>query len=305
MGVNIQKNTVMKKYNSFKGIRSHDISEYRGLEKEVKFTPYFSNDINPLKVSCFGITNPDKDYFIARNPSPCYIIEYVVSGTGYIEINNQREKLSAGDAYIIHQGDFCKYYADKRDPYKKYWINFATLPFFEEMLRAYDISDRVIKGIDLGSYFDEIFKLESVTSNNDDLYIPISKIIFCMMMDIAQHKKNAIPAIGYDLASSVKAILDCSVNQQITMDDIAREVYRSKNEVIRQFKRRYGITPYAYLIDIRVRRAKNILQNTSSTLAEIAEYLCFSSEYHFSNCFKKRVGESPREFRRKAREPSS
>lgn len=295
----------MKKYNSFKEIRSQDISEYSGLEKEVRFTPYFSNDITPLKISCFGITNPDKNYYIARNPSPCYIIEYVVSGIGYLEIRGQREKLSAGDAYIIHQGDFCKYYADKKEPYKKYWINFAILPFFEEMLRAYDICDRVIKGIDLSGYFDEIFKLESVADNNDDLYIPISKILFCMMMDIAGHKKNKMLAQGYDLASSVKAILDCSVNRHITMDDIAKEVYRSKNEIIRQFKRRYGITPYAYLIDIRVRRAKNILQNTSSTLAEIAEYLCFSSEYHFSNCFKKRVGESPREFRHKARVASS
>jgi len=287
----------MKKYKSFDKIRREDISEYKGLEREVKFTPYSSNDMNPLKVSCFGITNPDSDYYIARNPSPCYIVEYIVSGTGYLEIEGRVEKLGASDAYIIHQGDFCKYYADKKDPYRKYWINFATLPFFEEMLRAYDITDRVIRGIDLSAYFDEIFKLEQVADNNDELYIPISKLLLSMMMDIALHKKRGLCGRGSDLASSVKAILDRSVNVHITIDDIAKTVWRSKNEVIRQFKRRYGITPYAYLLEIRVRRAKNILQNTASTLAEIAEYLCFSSEYHFSNCFKKQTGVSPREWR--------
>ena len=287
----------MKKYKSYEEIRRQDISVHRGLDNEVKFTPHLSRDMNPLKVSCFGITNPDKDYYIERRPSPCYILEYIVSGVGYLEMNGSKERLCAGDAYIIHQGDFCKYYADKKEPYKKYWINFAVLPFFEEILRAYDISDRVIRGIDLGGYFEQIFKLEEFSDSNDELYIPVSKIIFSVMMDIAQHKRSGLLTKGQDLASSVKSILDRSVNTHITMDDIAKSVYRSKNEVIRQFKSRYGITPYAYLVDVRIRRAKNILQNTKVTLSELAEYLCFSSEYHFSNCFKNRTGVSPRDFR--------
>lgn len=288
----------MKKYKSFEDIRRQDISEYRGLDKEMKFTPNRSCNMNPLEVSCFGITNPNKDYYVERSPSPCYIIEYIVSGVGYLEINGSKERLTEGDAYMIHQGDFCKYYSDKKEPYKKYWINFAVFPFFEEMLRAYDISDRVIREIDLSGYFEEIFKLEALSDSNDELCIPISKIIFSMIMDIASHKRSGILSDGHDLASSVKALLDRSVNVHITMDDVARSVYRSKNEVIRQFKNRYGVTPYAYLIEARIRRAKNILQNTRVTLSELAEYLCFSSEYHFSHCFKNHTGVSPRDFRR-------
>ena len=289
----------MKKYNEFTSIRKQDIQEFRGLDNEVSFAPYQEIEITPLKITRFGITHPDKNYYIKRDSSPCFIIEYIVSGVGYLEINGEKHRLEASDAYIIHPGDCCEYYSDEQQPYKKYWINFDCKLFFNELLNAYDINDRVIKEIDLLHYFEELFKLEDFSELNDELYIPVSKIILSMLMDIASHKKKYTRNINGDIAYRVKVELNKSITTDISIDDIAKKFYRSKNDIIRNFKKRYGVTPYAYLIDARIRRSKNILLNTKNTLAEIADKLCFSSEYHFSNCFKKRVGVSPREFRRR------
>ena len=99
----------MKKYKNFDLIRKQEISEFRGLESEVSFAPQRAVKNLPLRISKFGITNPNPSYFIKRDPSPCFIIEYIVSGHGYLEINDERYKLNPGDAYIIHPGDFCTY----------------------------------------------------------------------------------------------------------------------------------------------------------------------------------------------------
>jgi len=293
----------MKKYSDFKSIKKVDIEEFSGLENEVFFAPWHETEITPIRLMRFGITYPNKDYYIKRAPSPCFIIEYIVSGSGYLEINGEKHTLKAGDAYIIHQGDFCEYYADKENPYTKYWINLECMYFFTEVLRLYDINDRLIRGIDLSGHFEEIFKLEELSDRNDEIYIPLSKIVFGMLMDIALHKKQYGKSIKNELAYLVKNELDKSVGAYITVDDIAKKLYHSKNDVIRQFKKQYNMTPYAYLIEQRILRAKNILVNTDKSLAQIANYLCFSSEYHFSNCFKKKVGVSPREYRKCSKKP--
>ena len=289
----------MKKYKNFNRIRKQDISEFHGLENEVSFTPQKALEVRPLIVSKLGVTYPDKDYYIKREPSPCFIIEYVVSGNGYLEINDEKYKLYPGDSYIIHPGDFCTYYADESNPYQKYWINFSYEFFFTEMLKAYGINDRVMRNTDLSGFFEELFKLEEKYDSNDELCIPISRLIFNAMMDIASHNENDATSSNRDLAYKVRILLNKAISTHITVDDIAKKLYRSKNDITRQFKKKYGTTPHNYLIGIRITRAKNLLVNSKKTLAEIANYLCFSSEFHFSNTFKKKVGVSPRDFKNK------
>lgn len=296
---NIQKrNIIMKKYKDFNRIRKQEISEFHGLENEVTFSPYKAVKMRPMRLSKFGITYPNPSYYIKREPAPCFIIEYIVSGRGYLEINDEKYKLNPGDAYIIHPGDFCTYYADKNEPYKKYWINFSADFFFTEMLKAYGIEDRVFRGLDLSGFFESLFKLEDVSDTNDELFIPASKLVFSAMMDIALHKENDTVATGYDLAYKVRNMLYKSISTRITIDDIAKKLYRSKNDINRQFKKQYNTTPHNFLVELRITKAKNMLVNSRKTIAEIANLLCFSSEFHFSNTFKKKVGISPSEFRR-------
>jgi len=291
----------MKKYKNFDSINKNDIHIFRGLENEVSFSPAPEADFVPLRVTKLGITYPNKEYYIRREPSPCFIIEYIVSGCGYLEINGEKHKLKSGDAYIIHPGDFCTYYADAIDPYKKYWINFSSGFFFTELLKAYDINDRVIREMDLSEFFDKLFGLEEIYETNDEICVPASEVIFSLLMKIAKHKKNDITSVKRDLAHQVRFLLNRSVSSSITIEDISKKLYRSKNDIIRQFKKKYNITPYNYLIELRIGRAKNLLVNSDKTLAEIANKLCFSSEYHFSNTFKKKTGTSPSEFRKNNR----
>ena len=167
------------------------------------------------------------------------------------------------------------------------------------MLKAYKIDDRVFRGMDLSGFFDEIFKLEEKYLSNDEMCIPASKLLFGVMMDIALYKENDVSAANRDLAYNVRKLLLKSVSTRITIDDVAKKFYRSKNDITRQFKKKYNITPHSYLLNLRIDRAKNLLTNSKKSMAEIANYLCFSSEFHFSNTFKKMVGVSPSEFRKK------
>jgi len=291
----------MRKYKTFNLINKNDIKEFGSLEKERLFSVVAGAKILPLEVSCFGITNPDPGYFIVRCPSPCFIIEYIESGVGYLEIDGVLHKLEAGDAYIIHPGDNCRYYADDKNPYKKLWINFRSQLFFD-LLSQYKLDERVFRGVDLREYFNRIFELEEISSFEDELCIPASRILYDLVFFLAEQKQKRIQEKNSNIASEIKNILDHSALTPITLDDIAKKLYRSKNDIIRCFKKACGITPYAYLISQRIELAKDLLVTTDKTIKEISKYLCFSSEYYFSNYFKQYVGRSPREYRKEKRE---
>ena len=286
----------MRKYKNFNLIKKNDIAEFGGLENERLFSPIAATQISPLEISCFGITYPDKNYFIKRSPSPCFILEYIEQGTGYLEINGKKHKLGAHDAYIIHPGDHCTYYADKTDPYKKLWINFRSSLFFD-VLKRYEISERVFRSVDLTDCFDKIFATEQLSRFNDDLYIPISRVLYDAVFYLSEINQKEKRTHELDLALMVKDALDHSALTPTTLDDLAKQFFHSKNDIIRQFKSAYGITPYAYLISQRIQLAKNLLVTTKMTVKDIAKHLCFSSEYYFSNYFKQSVGLSPRAYR--------
>lgn len=275
------------------------IAKFKGVEKEISFGPICGLGDLPMEVTRFGITNPDPEYRIKRWPSQVFVIEYIISGSGYIEINGKKHRLSANDAYIIHPGDYCEYYADKDNPYKKYWVNFVSKMHLSDFLNVYQINDRIIRNIDLSEYFDQIFALEKISNLSENLYLHFGKIVYDIFYTIAIHNQKIVDSKSFDLAVMVRNELKNNVQSHITVNDIAKKFYRSKNDIISQFKKRYNTTPYAFLIELRILLAKHLLMGTDKSIAKIANELCFYSEFHFSNCFKKKVGESPSEFRKK------
>lgn len=89
------------------------------------------------------------------------------------------------------------------------------------------------------------------------------------------------------------------VGRQINVDDLATFVGYSKYYFTRKFTSQLGISPYEYILSERLELAKNRLINTTKSVGDIALDSGFYDTSHMSNCFKKREGISPLEFRDK------
>jgi len=297
----------MQKYSTFAKINKMDIAEFRGLERELLFTPMPPPKPLSLAVSAMGITFPDPDYYISRQPSRCFIIEYVEEGSGALEIDGTVYKVTAGDVYFIHVGDICTYYADKVNPYRKKWVNFRSICFFDVAKALGMDTVRVIHGVDLSSQFERLFALEEISDRTEEFHLEASKIIFEMLHDMRLSKLRADnerkkPS---SLAYFARQKLENSLNIPTTVEELASFFYTSKSTLIKEFKAQYGQTPYQYLMTRRIDLAESLLKSTDRKIKDISDYLCFSTEYHFSSCFKKKVGCSPREYRKMHSKPLS
>ena len=86
--------------------------------------------------------------------------------------------------------------------------------------------------------------------------------------------------------------------EKLTLEQIAASADISTRECLRCFQSMLKMTPFDYLIDCRVRKAADMLQNSAASMTDVALSCGFSSSSYFCRIFRKVTGQSPSQFRR-------
>lgn len=88
-------------------------------------------------------------------------------------------------------------------------------------------------------------------------------------------------------------------NQKITLQMISDEFYFTASTISRMFMKYAGVNFVDYVNMIRMEKARDLMENSTKTISEIAEITGFESLSYFSKMFKKKYGISPLEYRKK------
>lgn len=100
-------------------------------------------------------------------------------------------------------------------------------------------------------------------------------------------------------AALAAAYMEREYAKPITSAELVRLSNYSARHFNRLFAAAYGTAPMSYLTDIRIRRACSLLRETSLSMAEIALRCGFGDPNYFSRIFRKKIGYSPSEYRKK------
>ncbi len=101
------------------------------------------------------------------------------------------------------------------------------------------------------------------------------------------------------LSGSAKT-LHMSPEAPLSIGKIAKADHLSKFHFIRKFKRFSGLTPHRFVLQSRVRKAQQLIEN-GMPLADVALTAGFFDQSHFTKCFKKAVGLTPLEYKQACR----
>nr|WP_322786853.1 AraC family transcriptional regulator [Mycolicibacterium septicum] len=107
---------------------------------------------------------------------------------------------------------------------------------------------------------------------------------------------------AFDTATRTMLVeyLNDSLDSEIHLDALAQLTGMPVQGFIGAFRRAFHTTPYQFLLDLRIERAKTLLLTTSQSIAEIGSSAGFSTPSHFATAFRRRVGISPSEYRRQS-----
>lgn len=91
--------------------------------------------------------------------------------------------------------------------------------------------------------------------------------------------------------------IDAHLEEEIKLTDLARLLDISQYHFSRLFKQSLGKSPYQYLLQQRVERAKQLLKKTDRLITDIALACGFNSHSHLSKQFRQLTGITPKAFR--------
>lgn len=91
----------------------------------------------------------------------------------------------------------------------------------------------------------------------------------------------------------VDELIDAGLSGELLVGDIARRLGLSAGFFNRAFKATAGKTPYDYVLDRRVARARRLITRTDMPLAVIATACGFASQAHMTTQFQQRIGVPP------------
>ena len=80
---------------------------------------------------------------------------------------------------------------------------------------------------------------------------------------------------------------------------LANQINISEIYLRELFHTHYNTTPKQFILDLRIRKAKQMLINTPFTITAIAKDCGFTNVYHFCRIFKKKTGQTPTEYANK------
>ncbi|MBM7455868.1 transcriptional regulator GlxA family with amidase domain [Oceanisphaera litoralis] len=97
--------------------------------------------------------------------------------------------------------------------------------------------------------------------------------------------------------AEVVALMEANLEEPITLDELACYVGLSRRQVERLFQRHVQCSPSRYYLNLRLKRARQLLRQTSLSIIDIATACGFVSTPHFSKCYRENFGVPPRDDR--------
>lgn len=251
-----------------------------------------------------GTLTANRAHTSRRTNLDSYLFFVVLSGGGQLVYDGVCYELSGGDCVFI---DCTKPYSHTTDPAHLWtlsWIHFygGTLSaiYGKYVTRG---GQPVFHPAECEHFIQQhqsIFQTAASDDHTRDMKLN-SELAFLLALLMAE-SWNPEQMDGKRKKSSmfsVKQYLDEHYNEKIVLDELAERFYINKYYLTRIFKEQYGSSIHAYLRQVRITKAKQMLRFTSEKVETIGRKCGIGEANYFCRIFKKVEGVTPSEYRDK------
>jgi AraC family transcriptional regulator, regulatory protein of adaptative response / methylphosphotriester-DNA alkyltransferase methyltransferase len=118
-------------------------------------------------------------------------------------------------------------------------------------------------------------------------------------------RRAATQKLRTALFREASAIVRAELARPITLTEVSRRVASSPRQVRRAFAEIGGTTFRAFLAEVRMRRAAELLTATDMSVGEVARQVGYREPSRFTKAFKRTYGLTPSRFRETQRRSPS
>ena len=244
-------------------------------------------DINPAQFG-YEICSPSKSF----GPAVRYIwlLHYVVSGKGFFRSEGKEYPVSAGQVFVIKPMVETYYEADDKDPWQYIWIGF----FAGNSSLTNALQKPIITIPGIGKVFEDMRRCQSLENGKTAFLASRIWEIISLVMD--SEKQNI------DYAEKVLHCLNSEYMGDISIQSLADRLNLDRCYLSTAFKKKYGISPMHYLMNLRLETAAELMVKHGKSPSIAAMSVGYPDIYNFSKMFKKKFGCSPRQYIKNAKQ---
>lgn len=255
----------------------------------------------PPYITLAHMYKPPTGWFMIPQEISQYQLLYGVDGMADNIINNIKYPLGKGDIYIIRPHAIRSLQPSKHDPYVGITISFH-FGLSKSPLESMLLENDYFRGSDPeGSLLGKLISLIQAVQQQT---LTSSMLAQGLLLQILYDLANNNPLEGTEKQATkinAKMVKICNYikenySTKIRLDTLSEMTGLSRNYIIRQFRKCYGMTPSDYLAMIRIEKAKQLAHETDLSISEIANQVGYSELHSFSRMFKKRMGISLSQF---------
>lgn len=136
-------------------------------------------------------------------------------------------------------------------------------------------------GSKLSNAIANMFVCERVRSTHDQQRVPLRHFL-----NITQPK-----------LIEIVELMEANIEEPLDLEDLAAFAEISRRQQERLFHKYLGCPPSRYYLKLRLEKARQLLKQSMMSIIEISYACGFVSPAHFSRCYRKHIGSSPREER--------
>lgn len=233
-----------------------------------------------------------------------YQLLYIATGKGHFYFDGKERILTEGNMILYRPHEPQMYYYHASDKIEVYWVHFTGRDV-EAVLKKYGLPETeniFYTGTSPDYqciYREMIQELQLCRANYEEL-LSLTLMRFFIMINrfIDEGKKS-----GSDIQNEIERAthyFNENYNKPINIDEYAESRHISTCWFIRSFKQILKVTPMQYILSLRMANAQSLLETTEDSISEIAEAVGYDNPLYFSRIFRKNVGVSPSEYRKRS-----
>jgi len=248
---------------------------------------------------------------------PYYEVYYFHSGRCNYVIGPNVYSLQPGDLILMHGMTLHTPNPDPRVPYVRTMIHFQPEFLHEFMNRKYTapllkpFEELRNYRLQVGACKDDV---ERMLADMAELYDSTEEYAYERFMlrfidflyvvnELCRRPMDAVDAVGSERERHVQRVIEyieAHYAEDVTMEDVERELHVSRHYLARVFKAWTGWTVFQFLYQRRINQAKTLfLVESELSVSEVSARVGFKHLSHFSRVFKQWEGVAPEQYRRR------
>ncbi len=258
-------------------------------------------------VAC-GMEDCDPGVKYGPDVRDCYHLHVVRSGTGVLRAGGKEMRTGRGGMFLLKHGETAEYTADRKEPWSYCWVTFNGTDA-AGILRMIGFSEGVYTvgtTADPEAFFSLIRRMHErpeMTYVNDLRRRGILMEFLALARETSdraedpdarmqrkpteEYIRRAVDFIHYNYST-------------IRVSDVIRFIGFSRSYFSSAFRESVGMSLRDYILFVRMKKAKQLLEETELRIQEVAAAAGYEDQLHFSKVFRQNTGMSPTEYRNAA-----